>query len=154
MASPPATLNKANTCFFAVSFRIPVPTANPRKIIPRISSARTALRDSGIGRKPNTSERRDSFMCVYCLKHAYKTTTKTRMYNEYNFAIHVSVWFTFLIFEHVLIHHANMSVKCTLSYTPLLYRKMGFTGVYISFLCFALKHRLLVLVRTASLKQK
>ena len=72
MASPPATLNKANKCFFAVSLRIPIPTANPRKIIPRISSARTALSDSGIGRKPNTSERRDSFMSVLLFKHPYK----------------------------------------------------------------------------------
>ena len=46
-----------------------------------------------------------------------------------------------------------MSVYCTLPYTPLLYSK---TGVYRGkhyFLSFALKHRLWVLVRTASVRR-
>ena len=39
--------------------------------------------------------------------------------------------------------------------TPKFYIvKLEFTGVYIIFLIFALKHRLCVLVRTASLRQK
>ena len=47
--------------------------------------------------------------------------------------------------------HANMSVKCTPPYTPLLYSKTGvYRGIH-HFLIFALKHKLWVLVRTASL---
>ena len=44
-----------------------------------------------------------------------------------------------------------MSVCFIPPYTPLLYRKLGFTGVYIIFLFFDLKHRLLVLVTEAVL---
>ena len=47
------------------------------------------------------------------------------------------------------IHQDNMSV-CFIPLTPHFYKvKLGFTGVFI-FLIFALKHRLWVLVRTAS----
>ena len=38
-------------------------------------------------------------------------------------------------------------------YTPLLYSETGFTGVWLFFLIFATKHRLGVLVRTASARQ-
>ena len=50
-------------------------------------------------------------------------------------------------------HHANMSVKCTPPYTPLLYSKTGvYRGIHY-FLIFVLKHRLWSLVRTASLRR-
>ena len=46
--------------------------------------------------------------------------------------------------------HDNMSVLCIPPYTPLLYSKTGvYRGLHY-FLIFALKHRLWVLVRTAS----
>ena len=49
-------------------------------------------------------------------------------------------------------HQKHMSVKCIPPQTPLLYRKSGVCrGIYF-FLIFAPKHRLWVLVRTASLK--
>ena len=47
-------------------------------------------------------------------------------------------------------HHANMSMFCTPLYTPLLYSKTWvYRGIH-NFHIFALKHRLWVLVRTAS----
>ena len=47
-------------------------------------------------------------------------------------------------------HHANMSVQCRPPYTPLLFSETGvYRGIHF-FLIFALKHRLWVLVRTAS----
>ena len=47
----------------------------------------------------------------------------------------------------------NMSVPCIHPYTPLLYSKTGvWRGIHI-FLIFAPKHRLWILVRTASLRQ-
>ena len=47
-------------------------------------------------------------------------------------------------------HHDNMSVSFIPPYTPLLYSKTGvYSGIHY-FLAFALKHRLWVLVRTAS----
>ena len=50
-------------------------------------------------------------------------------------------------------HHENKSVKRTPPYTPLLYSKTGvYRGIFL-FLIFALKHRLWVLVRTASLRR-
>ena len=57
------------------------------------------------------------------------------------------------MFVHVIFKHDNMSVYCRPPYTPLLYSK---TGVYWGikfFLVFALKHRLWVLVRTASMRR-
>ena len=52
----------------------------------------------------------------------------------------------------LVVHQDNMSVQFIPPYTPLFYSK---TGVYrgIHFLVFALKHRLWVLVRTASLRR-
>ena len=47
-------------------------------------------------------------------------------------------------------HHDNMSVQWTPPYTPLLYSKTGVYRGELVFLIFALKHRLWVLVRTAS----
>ena len=39
------------------------------------------------------------------------------------------------------VHHTNMTVCCRPPYTPLLYIKLGFTGVFIIFsFFFALKH--------------
>ena len=50
-------------------------------------------------------------------------------------------------------HHAYMSVQCRPPYTPLLCSKIGvYRGIHY-FLIFALKHRLWVLVRTASMRQ-
>ena len=50
-------------------------------------------------------------------------------------------------------HHENKSVKQTPPYTPLLYSKTGdYRGIHF-FSYFALKHRLWVLVRTASLRR-
>ena len=50
-------------------------------------------------------------------------------------------------------HHANKSVKCTPPYTPLLYSKNGvYRGIHY-FIFFTPKHRLWVLVRTASLRR-
>ena len=51
-------------------------------------------------------------------------------------------------------HHENKSVLRTPPYTQLLFEivKLGLTGVYF-FLIFATKHRLWVLVRTASLRR-
>ena len=46
-----------------------------------------------------------------------------------------------------------MSVKCTLPYTPLLYSKTGVCRGIHFFLIFALKHRLWVLIRTASMRR-
>ena len=46
-----------------------------------------------------------------------------------------------------------MSVKCIPPYTPLLYRKTGICRVIPIFLIFAQKHRLWVLVRTASARR-
>ena len=46
-----------------------------------------------------------------------------------------------------------MSVKCIPPYTPLLYSKTGVYRGILFFLIFALKHRLCVHVRTASLRQ-
>ena len=49
-------------------------------------------------------------------------------------------------------HHDNKSVICIPPYTPLLYSKTGvYKGMHFSFF-FALKYRLWVLVRTASLR--
>ena len=48
-------------------------------------------------------------------------------------------------------HHANMSVHRIPHYTPLLYSKSGVYRDVHHFLIFALKHRLWVHVRTASL---
>ena len=54
---------------------------------------------------------------------------------------------------HALQHQENMSVKCIPSPTPPLYSKTGVcTGIPI-FLIFAPKHRLWVLVRTASVRR-
>ena len=50
-------------------------------------------------------------------------------------------------------HHDNMSVCFIPHYTPLLYSKTGvYRGIHY-FLIFALKHRLWVLVRIASLRR-
>ena len=50
-------------------------------------------------------------------------------------------------------HHENKSVYRTPPYTPILYSKTGvYRGIHF-FLIFALKHRLWVLVRTASLRR-
>ena len=50
-------------------------------------------------------------------------------------------------------HHENKSVKRRPPYTPLLYSETGvYRGIHF-FLIFAPKHRLLVLVRTASLTE-
>ena len=50
-------------------------------------------------------------------------------------------------------HQENMSVKCIHPYTPLLYSKTGvYRSIYI-FVIFAPKHRLWVLIRTASPRQ-
>ena len=60
-----------------------------------------------------------------------------------------------LVIRHsTLIHHQdNMSVKCIPPYTPLLYSKTGvYRGIHF-FLIFSQKHRLWVLVRTASLRR-
>ena len=49
------------------------------------------------------------------------------------------------------LHQDNMSVCFIPPYTPLLYSKTGvYRGIHF-FLIFALKHRLRVLIRTASL---
>ena len=48
------------------------------------------------------------------------------------------------------IHQENMPVTCIPHQTPLLYRKTGVCRGKPIFLIFALKHRLWVLVRTAS----
>ena len=49
-------------------------------------------------------------------------------------------------------HHITKTSPCTPPYTPLLYSKTGvYRGIHI-FLIFAPKHRLWVLVRTASLR--
>ena len=51
-------------------------------------------------------------------------------------------------------HQDNKSVCFIPPYTPLLYSKTGvYRGVHY-FLIFALKHRLWILVRTASFEQK
>ena len=47
-------------------------------------------------------------------------------------------------------HQENMSVKCVPPQTPLLYSKTGVCRGIPIFLIFAPKHRLWVLVRTAS----
>ena len=48
-------------------------------------------------------------------------------------------------------HYDNSPALCIPPYTPLLYSKIGvYRGIHI-FLIFALKHRLWVLVRTASM---
>ena len=51
------------------------------------------------------------------------------------------------------IHQENMSVQYIPPYSPLLYRKTGVRRGVPIFLIFAPKHRLWVLVRTASLRQ-
>ena len=52
------------------------------------------------------------------------------------------------------IHHANMSVSRNHPYTPLLYSKVGVCrGICHHFFCFARKHRLWVVVKTASLRR-
>ena len=50
-------------------------------------------------------------------------------------------------------HQENMSVKCIPPYTPLLYSKAGVCRGIPIFLIFAPKHRLWVLVRTASARR-
>ena len=51
------------------------------------------------------------------------------------------------------IHKDNVSVCFIIPYTPLLYSKTGvYTGIHF-FLIFALKHRLWVLIRTASMRR-
>ena len=50
-------------------------------------------------------------------------------------------------------HQENMSVKCIPPLTPLLYRKTGVCRGIAIFLIFAPKHRLWVLVRTASARR-
>ena len=47
-------------------------------------------------------------------------------------------------------HQENMSVQYIPHYTPLLYSKTGVCRIYLFFLILAPKHRLWVLVRTAS----
>ena len=56
--------------------------------------------------------------------------------------------------NHYFVHQENMFVNCIPPYTPLLYRKLWFAGVYLicNFLIFDSKHTLRVLVRTALLK--
>ena len=51
------------------------------------------------------------------------------------------------------IHQENMSVQCTPPHFPLLYSKTGVCRGIPIFLIFAPKHRLWVLVRTASVRQ-
>ena len=51
------------------------------------------------------------------------------------------------------LHQENMSVKCIPPQTPLLYRKTGVCRGIPIFLIFAPKHRLWVLVRTASVRR-
>ena len=51
------------------------------------------------------------------------------------------------------LHQDNMSVCFIPPYTPLLYSKSGVYRGKHYFLIFALKHRLWVLVRTASLRR-
>ena len=55
--------------------------------------------------------------------------------------------------KHVPLHQENMSVKCIPPHTPLLYSKNGVCRGIPIFLIFAPKHRLWVLVRTASLRR-
>ena len=68
-----------------------------------------------------------------------------------------SGWRLLLSTEHQLlilfIHQENMSVKCLLPQTPLLYTKTGVCRGIPIFLIFAPKHRLWVLVRTASARR-
>ena len=52
--------------------------------------------------------------------------------------------------ERSVIHQENMSMKCVPPQTPLLYNKTGECRGIAIFLIFAPKHRLWVLVRTAS----
>ena len=59
-----------------------------------------------------------------------------------------SLIFLWIVLQNILIHHANMSVKCIPPYTPLLYSKTGVYRGILFFLIFAPKHRLWVLVRT------
>ena len=55
--------------------------------------------------------------------------------------------------RHGRIHQENMSVCFIPPYTPLLYSEIGvYSGIHI-FSYFALKHKLLVLVRTASVRR-
>ena len=53
----------------------------------------------------------------------------------------------------IYIHQENMSVECLPPYTPLLYSKTGVCRGIPIFLIFAPKHRLWVLIRTASPRQ-
>ena len=53
----------------------------------------------------------------------------------------------------ILPHQENMSVKCLPPRTPLLYSKTGVSRGIPIFLTFAPKHRLWVLVRTASARR-
>ena len=58
-----------------------------------------------------------------------------------------------LCHHYIHVHQDNMSVCFIPPYTPLLYSKIGvYTGIH-NFLIFALKHRLWVLIRTASLRR-
>ena len=52
------------------------------------------------------------------------------------------------------VHQENMSVKCLPPQTPLLYSKTGVRRGIPIFLIFAPKHRLWVLVRTASPRRR
>ena len=51
------------------------------------------------------------------------------------------------------IHQENMSLKSIPPSTPLLYSKTGVYRGILIFLIFALKHRLWILVRTASARR-
>ena len=53
----------------------------------------------------------------------------------------------------LVLHQENMSVKSIPPCTPLLYRKNGVCRGIPIFLIFTLKHRLWVLVRTASARR-
>ena len=55
--------------------------------------------------------------------------------------------------EKISYHRENMSVKCVPLQTPLLYSKTGVCRGISTFLIFAPKHRLWVLVRTASARR-
>ena len=98
------------------------------------------------------------YLCFlsYIAKYLYETHKKSA--SDFPFYFCIGVFWKILNLTNVkvtvkhffLAHQENVSVQCIPPYTPLLYSKTEVCGGIPIFLIFAPKHRLWVLVRTAS----
>ena len=82
---------------------------------------------------------------LFCAKNKNKIKNMNKSFNFYSFK---NLFISGRVF--IMVHQENMSMQCIPPYNPLLYSKTGIWRGIPVFRIFAPKHRLWVLVRTAS----